>query len=171
MRGWASEDLLDTYHAERHPVGAAVLRNVQTQSLLMDWVGARDPEVLAAKELFADLTRLPEVQRHLGDLLSGLAIRYPIPGSEDHPLVGRSAPDLDLGPIRTHELLRSGRGVLLDPADGFAKVAGPWSDRVDRTGQGADTEPMLVRPDGYVCWAGAPDDLEAALGRWFGPPR
>jgi hypothetical protein len=47
-----------------------------------------------------------------------------------------------------HELLRSGRGVLLDPADGLAEVAGPWSDRVDRVGQGADTEPMLIRPDG-----------------------
>jgi len=171
VRGWAPEDLLDTYHAERHPVGAAVLRNVQAQSLLMDWVGTRAPEVLAAKELFAAMTRLPEVQRHLGDLLSGMAIRYEMPGSGTHPLVGRSAPDLALGPVRSHELLRSGRGVLLDPADRFAKVADLWSDRVDRAGQGADTEPMLIRPDGYVCWAGDPDDLEAALGRWFGAPR
>ncbi|GAB3745486.1 FAD-dependent monooxygenase [Amycolatopsis oliviviridis] len=171
VRGWAPEDLLDTYHAERHQVGAAVLRNVQAQSLLMDWVGTRDPDVLAAKELFADLTRLPEVQRHLGDLLSGMAIRYPMPGTDTHPLVGRSAPDLDLGPVRAYELLRSGRGVLIDPADRFAKVTDLWSDRVDRAGQGAGTEPMLIRPDGYVCWAGDPDDLEAALGHWFGAPR
>ncbi|OXM52690.1 3-(3-hydroxyphenyl)propionate hydroxylase [Amycolatopsis thailandensis] len=171
VHGWAPGDLLDTYHSERHLVGAAVLRNVQAQSLLMDWAGTRDPEVLAAKELFAAMTRLPEVQRHLGDLLSGMAITYPMPGSGSHPLVGRAAPDADLGPVRAHELLRSGRGVLIDPGDRFAKVADLWPDRVDRAGQGADTEPMLIRPDGYVCWAGDPDDLEAALGRWFGAPR
>ncbi|MFK8843727.1 FAD-dependent monooxygenase [Streptomyces sp. Ac-502] len=170
VHGWAPKDLLDTYHAERHPVGAAVLRNVRAQSLLMDWAGTRDPEVLAARELFTAMAQLPEVQHHLADLMSGMAIRYPMPGTETHPHVGRPAPDLDLGPARVHELLRSGRGILLDPADTFAKVADAWSDRVDRVGQGADTEPMLIRPDGYVCWAGA-DGLEPALDRWFGEPR
>ncbi|MFC3452095.1 aromatic-ring hydroxylase C-terminal domain-containing protein [Amycolatopsis speibonae] len=56
------------------------------------------------------------------------------------------------------------------PADSFAKVAGLWQGRVDRAGQGAGNEPMLIRPDGYVCWAGDPDDLEPALSRWFGMP-
>ncbi|NEA46736.1 FAD-dependent monooxygenase [Streptomyces sp. SID10815] len=170
VHGWAPEDLLDTYHAERHPAGAAVLRNVRAQSLLMDWAGTRDPDVLAAREIFTDMARNPEVQHHLADLMSGMAVRYPMPGADTHPLVGRPAPDLDLGTARTHELLRSGRGVLLDPADTFAEAVGPWSDRVDRVGQGSDTEPMLVRPDGYVCWAGA-DDPEPALARWFGEPR
>ncbi|MEE1782755.1 FAD-dependent monooxygenase [Streptomyces sp. SP17BM10] len=171
VRGWAPEQLLDTYHAERHPVAAAVLRNVQAQSLLMDWEGTREPDLLAAKELFADMTRLRDVQYRLDDVLSGMGIRYPMPGSEAHPLIGLPSPDLDLGPARLHELLRSGRGVLLDPADGLAEVTCPWSDRVDRVGQGACTEPMLIRPDGYVCWAGSSDDLEPALGRWFGEPR
>ncbi len=171
LRDWASADLLDTYHSERHPVGAAVLRNVRAQSLLMDLTGARDPEVMAAKEIFADMARLPAVQRHLGDLLSGMAIRYPMPGVEDHPLVGFAAPELDLGSVRTHELLRSGRGVLIDPADRLASRADPWSDRVDRAGQGADAEPMLIRPDGYVCWAGDVDNLHPALTHWFGKPR
>ncbi|WP_329468075.1 FAD-dependent monooxygenase [Streptomyces sp. NBC_01431] len=170
VHGWAPKDLLDTYHAERHPAGAAVLRNVRAQSLLMDWAGTRDPDVLATREVFTAMAQLPDVQRHLADLMSGMVIRYPMPGTEAHPLVGRPAPDLDLGPARVHELLRSGRGILLDPADTFARVAGPWSDRVDRAGQGADTEPMLIRPDGYVCWAGAAD-LEPALDRWFGEPR
>ncbi|MEV6670463.1 FAD-dependent monooxygenase [Streptomyces sp. NPDC051162] len=170
VHGWAPEDLLDTYHAERHPAGAAVLRNVRAQSLLMDWTGTRDPDVLAAREIFTAMAQLPDVQHHLADLMSGMAVRYPMPGTESHPLVGRPAPDLDLGPARVHELLRSGRGVLLDPADTFAKVVGPWSDRVERVGQGAGTEPMLIRPDGYVCWAGT-EDLEPALGRWFGEPR
>lgn len=170
VHGWAPEHLLDTYHAERHPVAAAVLRNVQAQSLLMDQQGTRDPDLTAARELFAALTRLRAVQYHLDDMLSGMGIRYPIPGAEEQPLVGLPAPDHDLGPVQSHELLRRGHGVLIDPADRFAKVAAPWQDRVDRTGQGADAEPMLIRPDGYVCWAGNPDDLEPALGHWFGEP-
>ncbi|MFI6056227.1 FAD-dependent monooxygenase [Streptomyces violascens] len=170
VHGWAPKDLLDTYHAERHPAGAAVLRNVRAQSLLMDWAGTRDPDVLATREIFTAMAQLPDVQHHLADLMSGMAIRYPMPGTETHRLVGRPVPDVDLGPARVHELLRSGRGILLDPSDTFARIAGPWSDRVDRAGQGADTEPMLIRPDGYVCWAGAAD-LEPALDRWFGEPR
>ncbi|MEA5365515.1 FAD-dependent monooxygenase [Amycolatopsis sp., V23-08] len=170
VHGWAPEHLLGTYHAERHPVAAAVLRNVQAQSLLMDQQGTRDPDLLAAKDLFAALTHLRDVQYHLDDTLSGMGIRYPMPG-DDQPLVGLPAPDLDLGPVRSHALLRSGRGLLIDPADRFAKVAGLWPDRVDRAGQGTGAEPMLVRPDGYVCWAGDPDTLEPALGHWFGEPR
>ncbi|WP_369394774.1 FAD-dependent monooxygenase [Streptomyces sp. CG1] len=176
VHDWAPENLLETYHTERYPVGAAVLRNVQAQSLLMDWAGTRDPDVAALKEIFTAMVQLPDVQDFLADTLSGTAIRYPMPHTETHPLVGRPSPDMDLpGSVRLHELLRSGRGVLLDPADTFAKVAALWSDRVDRVGQGADTEPMLIRPDGYVCWASNPDgsthDLERALGCWFGEPR
>jgi 2-polyprenyl-6-methoxyphenol hydroxylase-like FAD-dependent oxidoreductase len=169
VQGWAPADLLDTYHTERHLAGAAVLRNVQAQSLLMDWVGTRDPDIAATKELFLALAQLPDVQRHLGELLSGMAVRYPMPGAEAHPLVGYPSPNLDLGSVRLHELLRSGRGVLLDPADAFAKVASLWTDRVDRVVLG--TEPTLLRPDGYVCWAGDPDELEPALARWFGEAR
>ena len=170
VHGWAPEHLLDTYHAERHPVAAAVLRNVQAQSLLMDQEGTRDPDLTAARDLFAALAQLRDVQYHLDDMLSGMGIRYPMPGTEHQSLVGFPSPDQDLGPVRSHELLWRGRGVLIDPADRFAKVAALWQDRVDRAGQGADTEPMLIRPDGYVCWAGNPDDLEPALGHWFGEP-
>ena len=171
VHGWAADDLLDTYHIERHPVGAAVLRNVQAQSLLMDWEGTRDPDVLAAREIFTAIAQLPDVQRFLGDLLSGMAIRYPMPGAGSHELIGRPSPDLDLGSVRVHELLRSGRGILLDPADEFGPVAAAWSDRVERVGRGADTEPMLIRPDGYVGWAGAAAELAPALARWFGETR
>ena len=170
VHGWAPEHLLDTYHTERHPVAAAVLRNVQAQSLLMDHEGAGNPDLAAAKDLFADLTQLRAVQYHLDDTLSGMGIRYPMPGAEDQPLVGLPAPDLDLGPARSHELLRSGRGLLIDPAGRFAKVAALRPDRIDRAGRGAATESMLIRPDGYVCWAGDPDTLEPALGHWFGEP-
>ncbi|MBB1154707.1 FAD-dependent monooxygenase [Amycolatopsis dendrobii] len=155
VRGTAPEGLLDSYHAERHPVGAAVLRNVQAQSLLLD-VG---PDPAAARSLFADLVRLPEVQYLLDDLLSGMGIRYALPDSEDHPLVGLPAPGL--GPE-----LRAGRGVLMDPGRRFGDLAARWADRVDRVETGA--EAMLVRPDGYVAWAGDPDGLEPAIRRWFG---
>ncbi|MFG2720629.1 FAD-dependent monooxygenase [Streptomyces sp. NPDC048416] len=167
VHGWAPEDLLDTYHVERHPAGAAVLRNVRAQSLLMDWAGTRDPHVLAAREIFTEMAQLPDVQHYLSDMMSGMALRYPMHGTETHPLVGRPAPDL--GPARVHELLRHGHGILLDPADTFADVVGPWKDRVDRAGRGAPTEPMLIRPDGYVCWAGTADP-GPALARWFGEP-
>jgi hypothetical protein len=171
VRGWASETLLDTYHAERHPVGAAVLRNVQAQSLLMDWEGTGNPDVTAAREFFTTMAELPEVQSYLADLLSGMAVRYPMPGAQSHPLVGRPAPDVELGSVRLHELLRSGRGILLDPHHTFTTIADRWSARVDRVGQGSNAEPMLIRPDGYVCWAGSTDDLRQALAHWFGAPR
>ncbi|MFI5586381.1 hypothetical protein ACIA5G_15165 [Amycolatopsis sp. NPDC051758] len=74
---------------------------------------------------------------------------------------------LQPGDARLHEPLRSGRGVLLDPDDAFVKVADPWTDRA---GGGTAAEPMLIRPDGYVCWAGDPDELEPAPPRWFGCP-
>jgi 2-polyprenyl-6-methoxyphenol hydroxylase-like FAD-dependent oxidoreductase len=166
VHGWAPADLLDSYHAERHPVGAAVLRNVQAQSLFMDWQGTRDPDILAAKDVFRELAQLPAVQRHLADLMSGMVIRYPMPGTDS--LVGLPAPDLSLDSSRLHALLRPGRALLLDPDDQFAKLADLWSDRVDRVTAG---QPMLARPDGYVAWAGSPDELEPALTRWFGEPR
>ncbi|GAA3559155.1 FAD-dependent monooxygenase [Amycolatopsis ultiminotia] len=170
VRGQTPESLLDSYHAERHPVGEIVLRNVQAQSLLLDREGTRDPDVLATRELFTALLQQQDVQRYVGDLLSGMAVRYPIPGAGTHPLIGLPAPDPKLGSTRLHELLRSARGVLLDPAGEFGELAERWSDRVDRIGQCPGTEPMLVRPDGYVCWAGEPADLAAALRRWFGEP-
>ncbi|GAA4236402.1 FAD-dependent monooxygenase [Actinomadura meridiana] len=170
IHGWAPDGLLDTYHAERHPIGAAVLRNVQTQGLLMDLDGSRSPDIVATKELFTALAQLPEVQFHLDDMLSGMGFRYALPGAEHQPLVGLPAPDVDLGSARSHELLRSGHGLLLDPSGEFSEVAALWSDRVNHAGKAAATEPMLIRPDGYVCWAGDPTVLESALHHWFGKP-
>ncbi|MFD8704914.1 FAD-dependent monooxygenase [Kitasatospora sp. NPDC059648] len=174
VRGWAPEGLLDSYHTERHLAGALVLRNVQAQSLLMDWEGTGDPEVTAARELFTELAQLPEVRRRLGDMMAGTATSYPMPDAAPHPLLGGPAPDADLGPARLHELLRSGRGLLVDPLNTLAGTLAPWSDRVDRVGRAgrgaAAVEPMLVRPDGYVCWVGTPETLRPSLIRWFGAP-
>ncbi|MDT8915016.1 FAD-dependent monooxygenase [Amycolatopsis sp. PS_44_ISF1] len=173
VHGWAPEGLLETYHAERHPVGAAVLRNVQAQSLLMDWEGTRAPEVTATRALFTAMAQLEDVQFHLDDLLSGMGIRYPMAEAGPRSRTGLPAPDADLGPARLNERLRAGRALLIDPDGAFAQVAGRWDDRVDHVAAGS--EPMLVRPDGYVCWSGCGDgrgeDLEAALQRWFGRAR
>ncbi|WP_033295510.1 FAD-dependent monooxygenase [Amycolatopsis jejuensis] len=157
VHGWAPDGLLDTYHAERHPVGAAVLRNTRAQSLLMDWEGTGSPDVAAARSLFEELVQLRAVQYHLDDTLSGMGIRYAMPGS--HPLVGLPAPAV------APSLLHSGRGVLLDPARRFDAL---HLSRVDRVPSGR--EPMLIRPDGYVAWAGDEAELAPALARWFGEP-
>ncbi|WP_030244974.1 FAD-dependent monooxygenase [Streptomyces sp. NRRL S-350] len=170
VRGWAPEGLLDSYHTERHLAGTTVLRNVQAQGLLMDWAGTRDPDVLATRDLFAELITLPEVRRRLSGLMSGTATRYPMPDTAPHPLLGRPVPDIDLGPVRVHQLLRSGRGVLLDPQDALAGAVAPWADRVDRAAGKAPVEPMLIRPDGHVCWVGDPETLRSSLTRWFGAP-
>lgn len=171
VHGWAGPGLLDTYHDERHPVGAAVLRNVAAQSLLMDWAGTGSPGVTAARDLVVELAALPEVRRRLTETLSGRTVRYPMPGAGEHPMVGRPAPDVDLGPARLHELLRAGGGVLVDPRDHYGDQERRWSGRIQRAGRGTDTDALLVRPDGYVCWAGDPSTLDVALGRWFGEPR
>lgn len=114
------------------------------------------------------MAQLPDVQHHLADLMSGMAIRYPMPGTETHPLVGRPAPDLDLGPARVHELLRSGHGILLDPADTFARVAGPG--RTGWTGWARAPTPSRCSSGRTATCAGGADDLEPALDRWFGEP-
>ncbi|HYQ69798.1 FAD-dependent monooxygenase [Actinophytocola sp.] len=174
VKGTAPDDLLDTYHDERHPVAQEVLRAATAQALLLD----RERDVEAMREILTSLLRLPETNHHLAGMISGLGIRYPIPG--EHPLTGLRMPDEDLttrAGARTSisELLHPGRGLLVefDGQDTRARVAG-WADRVDHvsaTGQG-DAAAILVRPDGYVCWAGQPtedDGLHAALTRWFGP--
>ncbi|MET0132452.1 MAG: FAD-dependent monooxygenase [Kibdelosporangium sp.] len=147
VRGWAPPDLLDTYHAERHPVGARVLRNTRAQGHL--YLSGEEVEPL--RSVLAELIRIPEVGRHLSGMVSGLDIRYDV-GPDTHPLLGRRMPGVEL---------RTARGLLTGPA---VEEGGDWSDRVDLVPGG---EPALVRPDGHVVWAGG-DGLRGALHRWFG---
>jgi 2-polyprenyl-6-methoxyphenol hydroxylase-like FAD-dependent oxidoreductase len=180
VRGWAPPGLLDTYHAERHPVAARVLRTVRAQALLMQ--GHRDEGAAALRELVTDLLALPDTGRYLTAVMAGLDIRYEMPGAPPHDLLGRRMPDADLvgSPARVAELLRTGRGVLVEfgPLDlgGAPLTLAGWADRVDRARVVAAGSPpaaaLLVRPDGYVCWVSAGTDagLREALGRWFGPP-
>jgi FAD binding domain/Aromatic-ring hydroxylase, C-terminal len=188
VHGWAPDGLLDSYHTERHPVGARVLENTRAQGALM----IPDEDVTALRGIVADLIRLPEANRHLLGMISGLDVRYDMHGRTDHPLVGRRMLDLDLhttrGSTRVSRLLHSGRGLLLDLGEqpAFPDVVGPWHPRVVHiaasTTQDIGTHAVLIRPDGHVCWA-APasqgsssmaqptagsEELLATLTRWFG---
>jgi oxygenase len=175
-----ADGLLDTYHTERHAVGARVLANIRAQGLLL--LGGR--EVEPVRELLAELLAAEPVRAHLAGMVSGLDIRYPVGTASPHPLTGARLPHLELatvnGQATAAELLRSGGGLLLDLADrpDLRGLGRPWSDRVTtvavRPGAAAaevGADAVVVRPDGYVAWAG--EDRQGALDaltRWFGPP-
>ncbi|WP_267885308.1 FAD-dependent monooxygenase [Streptomyces sp. NRRL F-5126] len=164
IQGRAPSGLLDSYHTERHPAGALVLHHTSAQRVLAH----PDPgeDVAALRDIVTDLLRLPDTNRHLAGLMSGLSLRYDLPG--DHPLTGERVPDADLvtgdGPTRLSALFRSGHAVLLDltgtvPADPGLP---PRVDLVRATcADDLGAAALLVRPDGYVCWA---TDADAACG-------
>jgi len=184
LRGDAPESLLDTYHAERHEVGRRMLANTQAQAMLV--LGGTEAQPM--REVLSELIQYPEVARHLAAKVSGLDIRYDVGGGA-HPVLGLRMPHLPLtvGSRRTSstELLRPGRGVLLDLADNavLRGHAQGWRDRVDvvtatstataATGDSplAGTTALLLRPDGHVAWAapGSHLGVKASLARWFGP--
>ena len=135
----------------------------------------------ALRGLFIDPMRLPEANRYLSGMISGLDVQYAMPGADASALIGRRMLDLDLdsptGQTRVSQLLHAGRGLLLDLGhhDDLAAVTARWSAQVDyiRASTPADfaASAVLVRPDGYICWTaenGSPD-VESALRTWFGP--
>ncbi|MEX3107095.1 MULTISPECIES: FAD-dependent monooxygenase [unclassified Streptomyces] len=177
VRGWAPPGLLDSYTAERHPIGAWVLDWTRAQIALM----RPESHARALREVFTDLTRTVDGTTHLVKKISGVWQRYDLPG--DHPLVGGSAPDLELSDgTRLADHLHTARGLLLDLADDpklRARAEG-YADRVTvLTATCADRPALaalLVRPDGFTAWAAdtAPEGgepVEAALERWFGTPK
>ncbi len=141
-------------------------------------------DVQALREIVLDLARLPDANRHLAGLMSGLDLRYDLGDSD--PLVGARMVDLSLktedGPTTVNTLLRSGHGLLLElgrppshpaPApDGVDRVVARVIDSPVGTTLGASpgVNRVVVRPDGHVCWTGAGPDSspEPALRRWFG---
>ncbi len=181
VKGISSDCLLDTYHAERHPVAARALRNIMAQTALL----RGDARSEALRETMTELLRMDEARKRYAGLSSGLDIHYDLgPG---HPLLGRRMPDLDLvsaaGPLRMFSLLHDARAVLLNLGEPAAIAIGSWADRVklvDATYQGRWELPVLgevsaptailIRPDGYVAWVGKgkDDGLRDALNLWFG---
>lgn len=163
LGGTASEALLDTYHAERHDVGKRVLDNTIAQGVL----GTRDPQHMALREIFTELLEIPEANRRVAGMITGLGIDY---GGEGH--VGTRLPDFEIGDGWASELFHRGKGVLLATSQAYLEVAGPWADRIVRVNvprlPWPELEAVLVRPDGYVCWSSLAQPITTALRTWFG---
>jgi 3-(3-hydroxy-phenyl)propionate hydroxylase len=183
VRGTSPESLLDTYQAERHPIGARVLKSTLAQTAL----SRGDERTTALRETVSELLEMDEPRKRYGAIMSGLDIRYDL--GTGHPLLGRRMPDLDLvtdsGPQRVIALLHDARPVLLNLGEPRALDITRWADRVQRLDAryagawelpaiGTVTAPVavLIRPDGYVAWVGDGTDhgLGDALTKWFGPP-
>jgi 2-polyprenyl-6-methoxyphenol hydroxylase-like FAD-dependent oxidoreductase len=175
------ERLLDTYHAERHPVGARVLHNTMAQVAL----SGPDDRHQALRDTMTELLGMDEARRRIAAMLSGLDIHYDL--GEGHPLLGRRMPDLDVhtadGPTRVFTLLHDARPVLLNLGEPGGFDISPWADRVRLVdarhdgvwelpvlGEIAAPPAVLIRPDGHVGWAGDLTDpeLPQALATWFG---
>jgi 2-polyprenyl-6-methoxyphenol hydroxylase-like FAD-dependent oxidoreductase len=183
VRGMSPDSLLDSYHAERHPIAARVLRNTLAQVALL----RVDDRVDALRETMSELLGMDEPRRRFAAMMAGLDVHYDL--GEGHPLLGRRMPDLDLvtatGPLRVYALLHSARPVLLNLGEPGSLDTGPWADRVrtfearydgdwDLPAFGAVSAPaaVLIRPDGYVAWVGEGSDtgFREALSTWVGSP-
>jgi 3-(3-hydroxy-phenyl)propionate hydroxylase len=183
VSGTAPESLLDTYHAERHPIAARVLKNTLAQTAL----GRGDERTKALHEKMTELLAMDEPRKRYAGMMSGLDIRYDL--GTGHPLLGRRMPDLDLvtdsGPRRLFALLHAARPVLLNLGEPVALDIAPWAERVrwvnaqyagvwelPTLGAVAAPAAVLIRPDGYVAWVGDGTDqsLHDALTTWFGAP-
>ncbi|MGW6158723.1 rifampin monooxygenase [Streptomyces sp. NPDC055144] len=164
VNGWAPEGLLDSYHTERHPVGARVLDNTRAQITLL----GTDPGATALRELFSKLMDFEEVNRYVTGIITAVGVSYDF--GEGHELLGRRMRDVELKQGRLYELMHDGRGLLLDPT-GRLSVEG-WADRVDHVvdvGEQLDVPPVLLRPDGHVAWVGEDQqDLLGHMSKWFG---
>ncbi|MER5933536.1 rifampin monooxygenase [Streptomyces sp. NPDC002054] len=164
VNGWAPEGLLDSYHAERHPVGARVLDNTRAQITLL----GTDPGATALRELFTKLMDFEEVNRYVTEMITAVGVRYDF--GEGHDLLGRRLRDVELKQGRLYGLMHGGRGLLLDQT-GRLSVAG-WADRVDHVvdvSEELDVPALLLRPDGHVAWVGEDQqDLLSHLPTWFG---
>jgi 3-(3-hydroxy-phenyl)propionate hydroxylase len=182
-RGTSADHLLDTYQAERHPVGACVLQNTMAQVAL----SGTDERTEALRASMTELLSMEEPRKRFAGMMSGLDIHYDL--GAGHPLLGRRMPDLDLvtggGPRRVFTLLHEARPVLLNLGEPGGFDITPWEPRVRLVdaehvgiwalpvlGQVPAPAAVLIRPDGHVAWVGELTDpgLPGALTTWFGPP-
>jgi hypothetical protein len=163
----APEGLLDSYHAERHPVAADVLDNTRAQMQLM----STDSGSQATRRLISQLMDFDDVNRYLTEKITAISVRYDF--GEGHRLLGRRLRDVQLKRGRLYDLMHRGRGLLLDQT-GQLSITG-WEDRIDHVvdiSEELDVPAVLLRPDGHVAWVG--DDqatLTENMRRWFGTCR
>jgi len=183
IKGISPEGLLDSYHNERHPVGARVLQ------ITMSAVALRRPDerTKALRDMLSQLLSMDEPRKRIAAEMSGLGLRYDF--GEGHPLLGRRMPDLDVvtadGPRRVFTMLHDARPVLINFGEPGIIDITPWANRVrsidakyggqwELPALGAVTAPtaVLLRPDGYVAWVGdrTQSGLIDAVTTWFGPP-
>jgi hypothetical protein len=186
VHGTSPESLLDTYQAERHPIGARALKSTMAATAL----NRGDERTKALRETMSDLLSMDQPRKRYAAMMSGLDIRYEL--GTGHPLLGRRMPDLDLvtegGPRRLFTLLHDARPVLLNLGEPNALdiASSPWADRVKRAdaryagvwelpvlGAVAAPTAVLIRPDGHVAWVadGTDQGLRDALTTWLGAPR
>jgi 3-(3-hydroxy-phenyl)propionate hydroxylase len=183
IKGTSPASLLDSYHAERHPVGARVLKATMAQVALH----REDARTVAARDIVGDLLKMEEPRKHIAGMMSGLDIRYDL--GQGHPLLGRRMPDLDVvtasGPRRVYSYLHKVRPILINFGGPGAVDTGQSLGRVQQVGatysgtwelpvlgEVAAPTAVLVRPDGYVAWVGegTAEGLREALTTWFGTP-
>ena len=181
VKGAAPESLLDTYHAERHPIAASMLRYTMATVAL----SRSDDRTKALSGIVSELVGMAESRLVTAGRMSGLDIRYDL--GEGHPLLGRRMPDLEVrtadGPVRVYTQLQDARAILLNLGRPGGLNAGPWSDHVRTVDASCDgvwdlpvigsvsaPSAVLIRPDGYVAWVGqgTNEALVEALTTWFG---
>jgi len=181
VNGTSPVSLLDTYHAERHPVAARVLQNTLAQRAL----GANDERTVALRSILAEVLTMDQPRKHIAAMISGLDVAYYL--GRGHPLLGRRMPDLDLvtadGPISVFSLLHSAKPVLLNFGQAGGFDIAPWAERVHLVdasyagiwelpvvGEVTAPSAVLVRPDGHVGGGGEETDagLRDAQPTWFG---
>jgi 3-(3-hydroxy-phenyl)propionate hydroxylase len=184
VNGTSPEGLLDSYHAERHPIAARALQTTMAQEA----VGATDERTVALRGIVAELLTMERPRKSIAGMLSGLDVAYDL--GEGHPLLGRRMPDLSLvtadGPLTVYSLLHRAWPVFLNfaQAEAFDRALAPWAERVPLVaassaglwelpviGEVAAPSAVLVRPDGHVAWVGEGTDagLRQALTTWCGP--
>jgi hypothetical protein len=184
VHGWAPAGLLDTYSDERQFAGARGMLQTQAQVALRR---GQDSAAEALRELFGELTVYERPLRHMGELIAGSDIRYPLPNPNDHALTGSFSPDLTLhtkqGTTSVAELMQTARPILLDLADraDICEAARGWQDRIEiHRGHTDDrtADALLIRPDAHIAWAATIDEpadtavpaLRDAIASWFGAP-
>jgi 2-polyprenyl-6-methoxyphenol hydroxylase-like FAD-dependent oxidoreductase len=182
--GWAPAGLLDSYHDERHFAGGRGMLQTQAQVALRR---GQDPAAQALRELFGELTAYEQPLRHMGELIAGTDIRYPLPNPNRHPLTGTFVSDLPLytdeGTTTVAQLMRPARPIFLDLAGraDLRETAAAWQPRVGIAAATTDDRPadaLLIRPDAHIAWAATVDEpagiagpaLTTALSAGFGSP-